>query len=237
MTLFWSKLFYKCTVMTLFRHNTQPKCATITLFLHMPFFWYQRVGKVLVTQKYQVLQPSFNQINSCISYRESLRFRLFPASNDSRKVLQGETPASLHDVIWHHQRKLSALPSDGFKMCIPFRQLNFYSMKEVRSHNNLKIPTGSLGKTICCYKLLHSITLLHRVIVEFDNINHPKTNPINQTDKSQPPHTALGLRRGSALRLHPNWSRKMVFQLLLPWSLVLSLNQQNGILRNCPLLV
>ena len=43
MTLFWSKLFYKCTVMTLFRHNIQPKCATITLFPHMPFFRHQRV--------------------------------------------------------------------------------------------------------------------------------------------------------------------------------------------------
>ena len=44
MTLFWSKLFYKCTVMTLFRHNTQPKCATITLFPHMPLFRHQRVS-------------------------------------------------------------------------------------------------------------------------------------------------------------------------------------------------
>ena len=43
MTLFWSKLFYKCTVMTLFKHNIQPKCATITLFPHMPFFRHQRV--------------------------------------------------------------------------------------------------------------------------------------------------------------------------------------------------
>ena len=45
MTLFWSKLFYKCTVMTLFKHNIQPKCATITLFPHMPFFRHQRVSK------------------------------------------------------------------------------------------------------------------------------------------------------------------------------------------------
>ena len=43
MTLFWSKLFYKCTVMTLFKHNIQPKCATITLFPHMPLFRHQRV--------------------------------------------------------------------------------------------------------------------------------------------------------------------------------------------------
>ena len=45
MTLFWSKLFYKC-VMTLFGHNTQPKCATITLFPHMPFFRHQRVLRI-----------------------------------------------------------------------------------------------------------------------------------------------------------------------------------------------
>ena len=37
------------TVMTLFRHNTQPKFATITLFPHMPLFRHQRVhaGKIL----------------------------------------------------------------------------------------------------------------------------------------------------------------------------------------------
>ena len=48
MTLFWSKLFYKCTVMTLVRHNTQPKCATITLFPHMPLFQHQRVNKKVI---------------------------------------------------------------------------------------------------------------------------------------------------------------------------------------------
>ena len=47
MTLFWSELFYKYTVMTLFRHNTQPKCATITLFPHIPFFRHQRVRNTL----------------------------------------------------------------------------------------------------------------------------------------------------------------------------------------------
>ena len=53
MTLFWSKLFYKCTVMTFFRHNTQSKCATITLFPHMPLFQHQRVGENPSTGKKQ----------------------------------------------------------------------------------------------------------------------------------------------------------------------------------------
>ena len=56
MTLFWSKLFYKYTVMTLFRHNTQPKCATITLFLHMPLFQHQRV--IPIAPKHGTLRPS-----------------------------------------------------------------------------------------------------------------------------------------------------------------------------------
>ena len=49
MTLFWSKIFYKCAVMTLFRRNTQPKCVTITLFPHMPFFRHQRVQRLLAS--------------------------------------------------------------------------------------------------------------------------------------------------------------------------------------------
>ena len=61
MTLFWSKILYKCAVMTLFRHNTQPKCATITLFPHMPLFRHQRVGA-----------NSRRQIKQCQNFRHQI---------------------------------------------------------------------------------------------------------------------------------------------------------------------
>ena len=69
MTLFWSKLFYKGTVMTLFRHNSQPKCATITFFLHMPLFRHQRAlrilpkGNVLISMLHVYVPTFLNRIH------------------------------------------------------------------------------------------------------------------------------------------------------------------------------
>ena len=83
MTLFWSKLFYKCTVMTLFRHNIQPKCATITLFPHMPFFRHQRV---LVVQHFIKLGPFFTVISSRLKhYEQHFKIRLSNSSPHSEQ--------------------------------------------------------------------------------------------------------------------------------------------------------
>ena len=80
MTFFWSKMFYKCTVMTLFRHNTQPKCATITLFPHMPLFRHQRVHSYL--WRYlgfiHLLFPNFWKIGKFSIYYPKILKLIFP---------------------------------------------------------------------------------------------------------------------------------------------------------------